>query len=101
MSIILGIYPGSRITGYGLIHSNGSQLKYITCGMIQTQSKANFHDRLYQIFAQIQQLIATHQPDEASIEQIFTYKNAASALKLGQARGAAIAAIASYHLPIA
>ena len=101
MSIILGIDPGSRITGYGVIHSKGSELKYIACGMIQTRTDTNFHDRLYQIFSQIQNLVETYHPNEASIEQVFTCKNASSALKLGQARGAAIAALASYHLSIA
>lgn len=101
MSIILGIDPGSRITGYGLIDIQGHQLKHIECGMIQTQPKADFHDRLYQIFSEIQKIIQTYQPQEVSIEQIFTAHNAASALKLGQARGAAITAVASCHLPIA
>lgn len=100
MSIILGIDPGSRITGYGLIEVQGHQLRHIECGMIQTKPKADFHDRLYQIFLGIQKIIQTYQPQEVSVEQVFTAKNAASSLKLGQARGAAIAAIASFHLPL-
>lgn len=99
--IILGIDPGSRITGFGLIDTQGHQLKHIECGMIQTQSETDFHSRLYKIFADIQKLIQIYQPQSVSIEQIFTAHNAASALKLGQARGAAIAAVASCHLPIA
>ncbi len=98
MSIILGIDPGSRITGYGLVRIDGSHLKHIDCGIIQAQPKAEFHERLYHIFLGIQKVIQTHQPQEVGIEQVFSAKNAASALKLGQARGAAIAAIASCGL---
>lgn len=100
MSIILGIDPGSRITGFGLIDKQGHQLKHIESGTIKTHSKIDFHDRLYVIFSEIQKLIQVYQPKSVSIEQIFTAKNVASAIKLGQARGAAIAAIASCHLPI-
>ena len=89
---ILGIDPGSRITGFGVITSEGSQVKLVTCGIIKTQDES-FPERLQTIFRGIQDVVTLHQPDEASIEEVFHHHNAASALKLGQARGAAIAGI--------
>jgi crossover junction endodeoxyribonuclease RuvC len=100
MSIILGIDPGSRATGYGILHITGPQLKLIHYGLIRTQFSSDFPSRLYQLFHETQKIIEAYQPNEVSIEQIFTARNAASALKLGQARGAIIAAIAGSNLPI-
>lgn len=91
-TIILGIDPGSRITGYGLVSSLGNTVKFISCGTIRTQGEA-FAERLQCIFRGIQDVVQEYQPHEASIEEIFHHHNAASALKLGQARGAAIAGI--------
>ena len=99
MSIILGIDPGSRITGYGLIADKGNRLSYITHGVIQTQGK-DFSAKLFQIFTSLGEIIQEYRPNEAAIENVFFAKNAQSALKLGQARGAAITAIASTALPL-
>ena len=92
MARILGIDPGSRITGYGIIEetSRGSS-KYIASGSIRVKADS-FPERLKQIFDGVTEVIALYQPDEMAIEQVFMHKNADSALKLGQARGAAICA---------
>ena len=86
---IFGIDPGSRVTGYGVIESNGNQSKFIDSGVIKTNEKI-FPERLRIIYKEIQNLVVHHQPDVVSIENVFIHKNADSALKLGQAKAAAI-----------
>lgn len=86
---IFGIDPGSRVTGYGVIESNGNQSKFIDSGVIKTNEKI-FPERLRIIYKEIQNLVVHHQPDVVSIENVFMHKNADSALKLGQAKAAAI-----------
>ena len=86
---IFGIDPWSRVTGYGLIESNGNHSKYIDSGIIKTSEKI-FPERLRIIYTEIQNLVVHHQPDVISIENVFMHKNADSALKLGQAKAAAI-----------
>jgi crossover junction endodeoxyribonuclease RuvC len=99
MPRILGIDPGSRITGYGIIDSDGRRSRHVTSGCIRT-GKGAFAERLGQIFDGIRALIAEQQPDELAIEQVFVSKNASSALKLGHARGAAITAAVTAGLPV-
>ena len=89
--IILGIDPGSRITGYGLIDNQPSQIRYIASGFLKIKDGA-LPERLGQIFQQVEAVIRQHQPEHMSIENVFMQRNADSALKLGQARGAAICA---------
>ncbi len=86
---IFGIDPGSRVTGFGIIESNGNHSKYIDSGVIKTSEKI-FPERLRIIYTEIQNLVDHHQPDVVSIENVFMHKNADSALKLGQAKAAAI-----------
>jgi len=97
---ILGIDPGSRITGYGVIEETdrGSN-KYIASGSIRVKADS-FPERLKQIFDGVTEVIALYQPTEMAIEQVFMHKNADSALKLGQARGAAICASMVAGLPV-
>jgi crossover junction endodeoxyribonuclease RuvC len=97
MALIIGIDPGSRITGYGIIRCEGNQSYFVDCGSIKVTA-INVGDRLQQIYAGIQEVIKLHQPQEAAVEQVFMHQNPGSALKLGQARGAAIVAL---NLPIA
>jgi len=101
VSRILGIDPGSRITGYGVIEetSRGSH-RYIASGSIKIKA-GSFPERLKQIFDGVTEVIALYQPTEMAIEQVFMHKNADSALKLGQARGAAICASMNAGLPVA
>lgn len=99
MSIILGVDPGSRITGYGVIQCQGRHQLYLGSGCIRTSSE-DLPSRLKQIFDGISEIIRQYQPEQLAIERVFMAKNADSALKLGQARGAAIVAatVAGYPL---
>lgn len=92
MPIILGIDPGSQVTGYGVIEAQSRRLRYVASGCIRI-AKLSWGERLRQIFQGIQMVIAQYQPDEAAIEEVFMHRNASAALKLGQARGAAIVAM--------
>jgi len=89
--MILGIDPGSRVTGFGLINSNGNKIDRVESGCIRT-SGSSMQARLKTIFIELCAVIHEHQPEEAAIEEVFMGKNAGSALKLGQARGVALAA---------
>lgn len=97
--IILGIDPGSRLTGYGVICQQGKQLTYLGSGVIRTEVD-DLPTRLQRIYAGVTEIITQFQPDVFSIEQVFMAKNADSALKLGQARGAAIVAATNHQLPV-
>lgn len=99
MAIILGIDPGSRITGYGVIRQVGRQLTYLGSGCIRT-NVTDLPSRLKLIYAGVSEIITQFQPEFFAIEQVFMAKNADSALKLGQARGAAIVAAVNQDLPV-
>lgn len=96
---IIGIDPGSRHTGYGIIESDGMRSRYIHSGCIHVQGD-NMAERLGDIFQRVGDVIAEWQPEELAIEQVFVNKNVDSALKLGQARGAAICAAVQYRLKV-
>ncbi|OUS29281.1 crossover junction endodeoxyribonuclease RuvC [Gammaproteobacteria bacterium 45_16_T64] len=100
MTVVLGIDPGSRITGYGVIEVNGSKSTYIDSGCIRTDTNAELPERLGQIFSGIDEIVRLFLPQEVGIEQVFMAKNADSALKLGQARGAAIVACTTHRIPV-
>ncbi|WP_448564157.1 crossover junction endodeoxyribonuclease RuvC [Thalassotalea ganghwensis] len=102
MSIILGIDPGSRFTGYGVIDQDGRKITYLGSGCIKALSAGDdLGLRLQTIFAGVSELIVQFKPDMFAIEQVFMAKNPDSALKLGQARGAAIVAATNAGLSIA
>ena len=96
---ILGIDPGSQITGYGIIDMDGNHASHVGHGKIQL-GKAPLAERLHLIYEQLGKLIIEHKPDEAAIERVFMHRNADSALKLGQARGSAIVACIENGLEI-
>lgn len=96
---VLGIDPGSRLTGYGVVEVSGRGLRYLASGCIRTAA-GSFPQRLAEIYEGVAALIDEHRPQEAAIEEVFLARNPASALKLGQARGVAIAAAVSRGLPI-
>ena len=98
--IILGIDPGSRITGFGLIDNQVNRIGYLASGSIRV-SGDSLPQRLGCIFAEIEQVIVRYRPEHMSIENVFMARNADSALKLGQARGAAICAAHQAGLEIA
>ncbi|WP_027966901.1 crossover junction endodeoxyribonuclease RuvC [Halomonas halocynthiae] len=95
--LILGIDPGSRVTGYGVVDVSAAQPCYVASGCIRT-SGDDLAQRLAQIYAGISEVVARYAPGEFAIEQVFMSKNADSALKLGQARGCAIVCAANHGL---
>ena len=97
--LILGIDPGSRITGYGVLDVATPTPRYVASGCIRLQD-VDLPQRLARVYAGIAELIALHRPGEFAIEQVFMAKNPDSALKLGQARGAAIVCAANHGLPV-
>jgi len=99
MSLILGIDPGSRITGYGVINFVSGKSQYVTSGCVRL-GDAPLPERLYRIFTSISDLIEEWTPQEMAIEEVFLARNPDSALKLGQARGAAIVAAVHHQLPV-
>jgi len=100
MTRILGIDPGSRLTGYGVIDCEGSQSRYVTSGCLQVTG-ASLPGKLGLIFRELNELIGEFSPAEFAIESVFMHRNAGSALKLGQARGAAICAAVTSGLSVA
>jgi crossover junction endodeoxyribonuclease RuvC len=87
---IIGVDPGSLKTGYGIVDLRGNAVTAVAWGVIRLDGGDPFPDRLYKIHTELSRLIVLHRPTEAAIEKVFVSKNPSSALKLGQARGAAI-----------
>lgn len=100
MSIIIGIDPGSRVTGYGLVRSAGDRLEHIGHGCIR-MAHPEQPERLREIYEGLGRAVEEFAPDEAAVEEVFMGRNAASALKLGQARGSAIVACLAHGVPVA
>lgn len=99
MALVLGIDPGSRKTGFGIINALHGQNEYVTSGVIRTPDAA-LPERLQTIFEGLSRIIEEYIPQQAAVEQVFMSKNAGSALKLGQARGAAVVAATAHGLPV-
>ncbi len=99
MTIILGLDPGSRVTGYGIIRENNRKLEYIDSGCIRT-GEGELSHRLLEIFNGICQLMEKFSPAEVAIEEVFMHENPSSALKLGHARGVAMVACASHRVKV-
>lgn len=99
MTRILGIDPGSRITGFGIIDAESGKTQFVDCGTIRTPV-GDLAGRLKSIFDGMSEIIEKYQPQEIAIERVFMHKNPDSALKLGQARGAAIVAVMNYDLSV-
>jgi len=97
---ILGIDPGLRVTGFGVIERHGHTLTYVASGVIRT-ADADLPTRLGTIFEGVSTLIRQHAPDQAAIEKVFVNVNPQSTLLLGQARGAAICGLVSGGVPVA
>jgi crossover junction endodeoxyribonuclease RuvC len=96
---VLGIDPGSRITGYGVLEIDGQNMHYVASGCVRPASKL-MPERLAEIYHGVNEVIATHMPEILAIENVFLARNPDSALKLGQARGVAIAAGVAQGLPV-
>ncbi len=99
MARILGIDPGSLVTGYGVIDSEGQKIKYVACGCVRTDG-GEFTERLKIIYRDIGAIVQSFSPDEIAVERAFVHKNADSALKLGQARAAAICGTLVKDVPL-
>src|SRR5882762_742515 len=97
---ILGIDPGLRVTGFGIIEKNGASLVYIASGCIKS-GDAELPDRLKIILENLREVIAQHQPQQIALEKVFVNVAPASTLALGQARGTAICAAVDAELPVA
>jgi crossover junction endodeoxyribonuclease RuvC len=96
---VLGVDPGSQRTGFGIIDVTGPSLRYVASGVIRT-SEGEFCDRLHEIFRCMRDLVSQYQPQEIAIERVFVNRNPDSALKLGQARGAAICGTVDSHASV-
>jgi crossover junction endodeoxyribonuclease RuvC len=96
---ILGLDPGSLVTGYAVIECCGAETRYVASGGVRT-SAGSLPQRLQEIFSNVSRLVLEFRPDEIAIERIFVHRNASSALKLGQARGAALCGTFALQLPV-
>ena len=96
---ILGIDPGSRLTGFGIVDVTGDHAAYVASGSVHS-AKGDFPGRLRQIFEAVSALVAEYQPQALAIESVFVHKNAGSALKLGHARSAALCATFATELDV-
>ncbi len=96
---ILGIDPGSRITGFGVIDVEGTRTRYVASGCVRVTGEA-LPERLQQIFSGVAEIVREYRPEQMAVERVFMARNADSALKLGQARGAAICAATSRELSV-
>jgi len=97
---VLGIDPGTAITGYGVVEGDGDNLTVVTYGAITTPANQALPQRLQQIYRQLQALIADWQPESAAVEELFFSRNARTALAVGHARGVALLALTDAGLPI-
>lgn len=93
--LVLGVDPGSRVTGYGLVEKQNRDLIQVACGQIVGPRNTPFYARIHNIFQQLVDIMAQYQPRQLAVEDVFYARNAKSSLKLGHARGAAL--IAAVH----
>ena len=101
MTRIIGIDPGLVSSGWGIIESEGSSLRFVACGTIAPNTKLSLSERLLFLHRALNDILRTHQPQAAAIEETFVTANGASTLKLGQARGALMVTLAAGGLPVA
>lgn len=98
---ILGIDPGLRITGFGVIERTGAKLAYVTSGCVKTRDTDSLPERIRTLVEGIGEVVRTYQPEQAAVEKVFVNVNPQSTLLLGQARGAALSALVMAGLPVA
>lgn len=98
---VLGIDPGSNVTGYGIIEKNGRDFNTLKWGAISTRQSSSFPEKLKKIYDELGEIIKSYRPTTAAVENIFFAKNPQSVLKLGQARGVALLAAINSGLGIA
>ncbi len=98
--MVLGIDPGTRVTGWGLVRRERGRYRHIASGAIQPPRKAPLAERLVVIYEGLRDVLAEHRPDEAAVEAIFRHRSSESALRLGHARGVAVLALAQAGLEV-
>lgn len=98
--LVLGVDPGSRVTGYGLVQKERDGLTCIQSGTISMSGQMPFHERIHRIYHSMVDIMNRHRPDELAIEDVFFAKNVQSSLKLGHARGAVLIAAVECGLRI-
>ncbi len=98
--LIIGIDPGSRATGYGLLATNGNRLRFVDAGVIRMGQGLAFPQRLDKLYCRLKEVIEIHRPTASAVEDVFYSINAKSALRLGHARGTVILAAVHGGLPV-
>jgi len=98
--IVLGLDPGTKITGFGIVEKKGSTLTVIDYGLIKLPQRIESSEKYYTLYSSIKQLLLKHGPSSVAVESQFMYKNAQTALKLGIAKGAALIACGELRIPI-
>jgi crossover junction endodeoxyribonuclease RuvC len=98
---VLGLDPGLRFTGWGIVESEGARLRHVANGRITSDDECTLAERLVQLYDGLRAVIAEHRPDTAAVEETFVNKNPVSTLKLGMARGVVLLAPAQAGLPVA
>ena len=99
--LIIGLDPGLGTTGWGIVAKSGSRLTHIANGQVRTDPKAALAERLVTLDRELADVILHHRPDRGAVEEVFVNTNAQSTLKLGQARGVCLLALARAGLPVA
>ncbi len=98
---VLGIDPGTAITGYAVIEESEGSLRPVAIGVIRAPAKAPLPARLQRIYAGVRRIVREHNPEASAVEELFFSRNARTAMSVGQARGVILLALADAHLPIA
>ncbi len=97
---VLGVDPGSRITGYGLLEERNREISFIEAGLVKPPEKMPFSQKIHRIFQGLVEILERSAPDAVAVEDLFYAKNARSSLKLGHARGAALIAAGQHNIPV-
>ncbi len=99
--LIIGIDPGLACTGWGIVAKSGSRLSHVANGQVRTNTNASLAERLVTLDTELTDVILAHRPDTGAVEEVFVNTNAQSTLKLGQARGVCLLALARAGMPVA
>lgn len=100
MALLIGIDPGLRFTGWGLVEASGNRLRHVADGVVATDNTLPVPDRLCHLHRELSRLLALHCPDEAAVEETYVNRNGTATLKLGYARGVALLAPALSGIPV-
>ena len=100
-TLVIGIDPGSRATGWGVVRLDGRDLDLVGCGVIRLDPGKDLAERMMTLAERLGDVLEEHRPVQAAVEDVFVSRNPGAALKLGQARGAALAAVARTRIPVA